>query len=121
MPVRELTLSKDKRLRGAAEFAQMRAEARMYRGTLISLGVASDPETATFRAGFITSRKIGNAVRRNRVRRRLREIVRKNQLELRGKIWIITIAKTAATRATYQELEDEWLRLAERASILARS
>jgi ribonuclease P protein component len=121
MPVRELTFSKDKRLRGAAEFARMRAEARMYRGNLLSLGVVSDPETATFRAGFITSRKIGDAVQRNRVRRRLREIVRKNQPALCREIWIVIIAQTAAARATYRALEDEWLRLAKRASILARS
>jgi ribonuclease P protein component len=121
MPVPELTLPKNKRLRGAADFARMRAEAQMYHGTLISVGVARDPETTTFRAGFITSRKIGNAVRRNRVRRRLREIVRKNQPRLCGKIWIVIIAKTAAAGATFQALEDEWLRLAKRASILARS
>jgi ribonuclease P protein component len=93
----------------------------MYRGSLISLGVVVGPETATFRAGFITSRRIGNAVQRNRVRRRLREIVRKNQPVLRRKIWIITIAQSAAARATSRALEDEWLRLARRASILARS
>lgn len=117
----DLTFSKDKRLRDAADFARMRAEARMYRGSLISLGVASDFETAGFRAGFITSRKIGNAVQRNRVRRRLREIVRKNQPVLSGNIWFVTIAQAGAARASFRALEDEWLRLAMRASILARS
>ena len=99
----------------------MRAEARMYRGTLMSLGVAANSETADFRAGFITSRKIGNAVQRNRVRRRLREIVRINQTALRPDIWLVTIAQAAAASASYRALEDEWLRLAKRASILARS
>jgi ribonuclease P protein component len=99
----------------------MRAEAKMYRGALIAIGVAEIIATDDLRAGFITSRKIGNAVQRNRVRRRLREIVRKNQGALRSNIWLLTIAQTAAAHASYSALEDEWLRLAKRASILARS
>ncbi len=71
------------------------------------------------RAGFVTSRKIGGAVLRNRVRRRLREIVRKHQHEIVDPMLIVTIARADATRATYRQLEDEWLRLARRASILA--
>ena len=72
-----------------------------------------------FRAGFVTSRAVGSAVTRNRVRRRLREIVRKHQREiLKGK-WIVTIARASAAKASYEQLEAEWLRLAKRASILA--
>jgi ribonuclease P protein component len=88
---------------------------------LLTIGVNSDAETHGFRAGFITSRRIGNAVQRNRVRRRLREIVRKRQHEFRGQIWFVTIARPTAAHASYRALEDEWLRLAKRASILARS
>ena len=56
---------------------------------------------------------------RNRVRRRLREIVRKNQREIADGVWIVTIARVSAAGASYRELEAEWLRLAKRASILA--
>jgi ribonuclease P protein component len=71
------------------------------------------------RAGFITSRRLGSAVVRNRVGRRLREIVQKHQHDLREDFWIVLIARPDATRASYRALEDEWLRLAKRASILA--
>jgi ribonuclease P protein component len=74
---------------------------------------------AQFRTGFITSRALGRAVARNRVRRRLREIVRKHQHEIARGVWIVTIARAHAVAASYQELEREWLRLAGRASILA--
>jgi ribonuclease P protein component len=74
---------------------------------------------APFRNGFITSRAIGRAVARNRVRRRLREIVRKHQHEIVPGVWIVTIARAHAVAASYRELEGEWLRLAGRASILA--
>jgi hypothetical protein len=48
----------------------------------------------------------------------LREIVRTHQHDLRDDIWIVLIAKRAAAGAGYCALEDEWLRLAKRASIL---
>ena len=121
MQTRHLTFSKAKRLTNTAEFARVREEGEVFRGDLLTIGVTTDAKTAGFRAGFITSRRIGNAVQRNRVRRRLREIVRKWQRDFRGQIWFVTIARPAAARATYRALEDEWLRLAKRASILARS
>jgi ribonuclease P protein component len=121
MPDRGLTFSKDKRLKGAAEFARVRKEGQVYRGNLLTIGVKIDADTSGFRAGFITSRRIGNAVQRNRIRRRLREIVRKQQKELKESIWFVVIARSGAVGATYGALEDEWLRLAKRASILARS
>ncbi|HZJ39148.1 MAG TPA: ribonuclease P protein component, partial [Chthoniobacterales bacterium] len=61
----------------------------------------------------------GGAVVRNRVRRRLRDIVRTQQTRLRSGIWLVVVARPYAANATYQQLRDEWLRLAERASILA--
>ena len=71
------------------------------------------------RAGFITSGRLGSAVIRNRVRRRLREVVRRHQHALCDDSWIVVIARPDATKASYRALEDEWLRLAKRASILA--
>ena len=82
------------------------------------LSVASGGDDP-FRAGFITSRAIGRAVARNLVRRRLREIVRQHQHQIRNGTWIVTIARAGAVSATYRQLEAEWLRLAGRASILA--
>jgi ribonuclease P protein component len=80
------------------------------------LGVLSNARQ--LRAGFVTSRALGGAVARNLVRRRLREIVRKHQHEIRGENWIVTIARVPAASASFQQLEAEWLRLAQRASIL---
>ncbi len=81
----------------------------------------SPGESGNFRAGFVTSKRIGGAVVRNRVRRRVREIVRHHQHALRDGIWLVLIARPAAARASYRALEDEWLRLAKRAFILAPS
>ena len=71
-----------------------------------------------FRVGLITSRRVGGAVARNRVRRRLREIVRRNQQALKGGIWFVVIAGRSAAQTRSTALEAEWLRLARRAGIL---
>lgn len=116
---RSLTFSKSRRLTRPAEFLRVKNEGAAHRGALLVLGVLPTREATQFRAGFVTSKRIGNAVMRNRVRRRLREIVRLHQHALRGDIWIVLIARPAAAKATSAALEHEWLRLAKRASILA--
>jgi len=82
------------------------------------LNVVAVENSGPCRAGFIASRRIGGAVARNRVRRRLREIVRHHQHDLREGFWIVLVARRDAADANYRALEHEWLRLAKRASIL---
>jgi ribonuclease P protein component len=113
-----LTFPKSRRLTRAAEFQRVKREGSAQRGNLLTLGIAAADGTGLFRAGFITSARLGPAVARNRVRRRLRDIVRRHQHHVRPNVWMVMIAKSGAVRADYRALEDEWLRLAKRASIL---
>ena len=110
---------KSKRLTRTEEFTAVKFQGKSYRGPFLVLGVFVQTEEKAFRAGFITTKRLGGAVVRNRVRRRLRDIVRREQARLRAGLWIVLVARSAAARASHQELKDEWLRLAERASILA--
>ncbi len=115
-----LSFPRSRRLTRSAEFLRVKGEGVAHRGGLIILGVLQTaPSEAAFRAGFVTSKRIGNAVVRNRVRRRLREAVRLHQRTIRGGLWLVLIARPGAAKATSAELEHEWLRLAKRASILA--
>jgi ribonuclease P protein component len=125
---RAFSFPRSRRLTRTSEFERMKREGSSQRGPSLILSVlaAQEPvlsgsrmDRQSLRAGFVTSKRIGSAVVRNRVRRRLREIVRKHQSDLRGNFWIVTIARPKAARATQRELEDEWLHLAKRASILA--
>jgi len=82
------------------------------------LNFVSVESSGPCRVGFIVSRHIGGAVVRNRVRRGLREIVRRHQHDFRNGFWIVLVARRDAVSASYHELEHELLRLARRASIL---
>jgi ribonuclease P protein component len=119
MSRKKLSLPKTKRLTLSSEFARVKGQGSTERGRYLVLGSAKVTEEKSFRVGFVTPKHIGPAVVRNRTRRRLRDIVRTHQLQLRPGLWLVVVARPYAVNATYQQLRDEWLRLAERASILA--
>jgi ribonuclease P protein component len=81
------------------------------------LGVLDSGEGGTTRTGIITSRRIGTAVVRNRVRRRLREIVRHARPQMRDGLWLVIVAKPLAARSDYEALREEWTQLARRGGI----
>ena len=116
--VSSLRFPASRRLRFSREFERVRNEGRSFRGVLFSLGVLETDAPTSFRAGFVASRRVGSAVMRNRVRRQLREIVRRRQHEVKSGLWIVLVARSGAAQANSVALEDEWLRLAKRASIL---
>ena len=107
-----------RRLKLSREFERVRKGGRAVRGGLLMLSVLPVDGEKRFRVGLITSRRVGGAVARNRVRRRLREIVRRNQQALKGGIWFVVIARRSAAQTRSAALEAEWLRLARRAGIL---
>lgn len=109
---------KSARLTQAAEFLKVKNEGASCHGKLIVLSVLKNPAGET-RVGLITSRRVGNAVKRNKVRRRMRELVRVNFPRLKPHLWLVLIARQSAVGATFRALEEEWLRLAQRTSILA--
>ena len=91
------------------------------RGGLLLLGLLQMGGEGAFRVGFVTSRRVGGAVVRNRVRRRLREIVRRHQPALANGLWLVVIARPAAARASSAALEEEWSRLVKRAEVMRAS
>ena len=75
--------------------------------------------TNTNRVGITVSKKLGHAVVRNRVRRRLREIYRLNEAQFQPGWDIVVVARTKAVHADFQKLTQAYLFLAEKAGILA--
>ncbi len=111
------------RLTRASEFRRVKDHGRSWGGRFLVLGVFPDARPnasgdTRARIGFITSRRVGPAVDRNRVRRRLRELVRQHRPLLRTGCWLVVIARHTAARATLAELTADWLKLARRAAIL---
>jgi len=70
------------------------------------------------RLGITVGAKLGHAVVRNRVRRRLREIYRLNQPRMKQGYDIVLVGRVRAASASYQELERAFLRVCEKLSLL---
>ena len=74
--------------------------------------------TATNRVGITVGKKLGHAVVRNRVRRRLREIYRLNEERFLPGWDIVVVARTRCIDADFRKLTKAYLTLAEKAGIL---
>ena len=70
------------------------------------------------RLGVSVSTKLGCAVVRNRVRRRIREIYRLNKAKMLPGYDLIVVARVRAGRAHYQKLDRTYLRLLEQLDLL---
>lgn len=106
------------RIKSSREFAQLRAEGKSFPGRYLVLSVLPGAGAHRFHFGLITSRKVGGAVMRNKIRRRLREIIRAHQERIVEGCHLVLIARWRSPEADFAELEKDWLRLAKRAEIL---
>ena len=64
------------------------------------------------RVGLTVGAKLGHAVERNRLRRRLREIYRLHEQQFARGYDLVVVARTAAMQASYRQLEGAYLHLA---------
>ena len=72
------------------------------------------------RLGFTVSTKVGHAVVRNRVRRRLREIYRLHEGQVLGGGDVVVVARPRAASSDYHQLERSFLKLADRLELLKK-
>ena len=74
--------------------------------------------TGTNRVGITVGKKLGHAVVRNRVRRRLREVYRLNEDKFQSGWDIVVVARTRAIHADFAQLVDAYMTAAQKAGIL---
>ena len=73
------------------------------------------------RLGVTVSAKLGKAVVRNRVRRRLREIWRLNDGRLKQGYDMILVARGRSVKSTYAEMEKAYLKAAAELKLLEKN
>ena len=69
------------------------------------------------RYGFTSAKKIKNAVDRNRIRRRLKEIVRLNEDKIKTGYDIVFMARINAIDADYKSLERSFIKVLKRSKL----
>lgn len=110
-------MNRESRLRERERFEQVRRQGSCWTDRLIVL-CALPNGLARSRFGFSVSRRVGNAVVRNRLKRRLREIVRLQREGIALGWDVVFIARPPTARADYREIERAVGRLLRQAGLI---
>ena len=100
------------------EFRYTYRAGRSQSGSLFTM-VYARSRSETVRIGFSVSKRIGNAVQRNRAKRRMRACISPMIGRLRGGCNLIVIAKPAVLDAPFSELSDQMETLLKRCGVWA--
>jgi ribonuclease P protein component len=114
-------LRRVQRLRSPRDFQRVRTQGRRVSGAVLLLGYAARAESddsGLTRIGFSVSRRVGGAVVRNRVKRRLRELMRRKLARIAPGYDLVITARPGAADARMETLEQEVARLLARARLL---
>jgi ribonuclease P protein component len=104
------TFSRDDRLRKRREFEECYASGVRVSGKHIQVFLLADLSVpARTRLGISVPRRVGGAVQRNRVRRRIREIFRRSRSLFGGAtVRVVVNARPSAAAASFQELSEDY-------------
>ena len=108
-------MRKEERLTKNSQFALVYSNGKSQANRLLALKVLSNGLDVT-RFGFSVSKRLGNAVARNKVKRRLRQLAR---LIPTRKGWdLVFVARQPASTASYQQLSEALADLLKRGRLL---
>ena len=108
-PYSFLRRRKSTTLTASPEFERVYRNGSVYRGKLFSVHALPN-SIGEPRLGLSVSKKVGTAVTRNKVRRRLREVFRFSAQRLPDDLDFVISARPAAADASFDELIEEFSR-----------
>lgn len=118
--MRNSRFTKEERLRTSADFKSVFNAKKSFANQFLIMYVLRKEEEGR-RIGFSVSKKIGNAVVRNKVRRRLREIYRTNKYRLNPGTDLIVIARPEIVKLDFEGIKRAFFALCHRANILTKN
>jgi ribonuclease P protein component len=102
------TLGPQERIRKKKDFDTIYKNGNRFRGKYLTL-VYLDNHLAFSRLGVVASRKVGGAVMRNRIKRRMREFFRRNKILISRPVDMVAIAKGEAASISGPEFRQDFL------------
>ncbi len=112
-------LKKEYRIRENREFRYVYRRGKVCVSSRAVLYVLPQAGQST-RIGFVTGKKIGSAVKRNRARRLMREVYRLHRHRLQQGYLLVLVGRSPLTRSTYAEAEKDIVGLWKRARVIKR-
>ena len=106
---------KSARVRRRSEFLKIQDTGKKSAaGLLLAMALPRSDRTDETRLGITVSKKVGNAVARARIRRRLRELFRKSRGQLPRGLDLVFVARRGAAEAEASELGRAFATVADR-------
>ncbi|MCB9076678.1 MAG: ribonuclease P protein component [Anaerolineaceae bacterium] len=105
------------RLRRSSDFHRVRQVGKSYASSLMVLAFLQN-ELAYSRFGFVVSKRLGNAVQRNRIKRRLREAIRLRLPQIKSGFDVVIIARKPVGNVTLKTIDQSLARLLETSQLL---
>jgi ribonuclease P protein component len=101
---RRATFPRTARLLRHADFERVYKQGRRHFAALITVFYLARAEASGPRVGFTVGRVLGGAVQRNRMKRRLREAVRKHRGSLTAAVDVVINPKKSLLTADFSEI-----------------
>lgn len=114
-------LPKKERLRSSREFKAVFERCRRWKDALLAVYVRSEEDPAVRRFGVSVGHAHGNAVRRNRLKRRLREVYRGEKERFRGGYRLVVIPQRGCAERSFEEIRRSFRDLAQKAGLYSRT
>lgn len=109
---------RDLRLRASGDFARLKEQGRRVAVGCVVLNWQTKPDSGGPRLGVISSRKLGNAVVRNRARRLLREAFRRTQHQLAMGCDLVLVARNSIVGLPQAGVDRDYQEALRRARLL---
>lgn len=116
-PGGSFALPAERRIKQSREFARIKSNGRRFSLGCLILNWRLSPNRVHPRLGVVVSRKVGNAVVRNRVKRYMRESFRLHQTELPQALELVLVARPSSARKPFAEVERDLLAALKQARI----
>ncbi|WP_301859239.1 ribonuclease P protein component [uncultured Megasphaera sp.] len=113
-------LIKEKRLRKNREYQFVYRRGKSFVNRYAVLYVLPRSPKQSARIGFVTGKKIGCAVDRNRCRRLMKEVYRLHQSELKDGVDLVLIGRSPMKDIGYKQAERSILQLFRHARVLKK-
>jgi ribonuclease P protein component len=105
------------RLRRSEDFQIVRRDGQFYASPLLVLAFLRNDLTHS-RFGYVVNRRLGKAVHRNKIKRRMREATRLRLPTIKEGFDLVLIARKPITKAAYAEVEKTVVGLLKRAKLI---
>lgn len=113
-----LPFPRARRIKQGRDFLRAKTQGRRLVCGCLILNWLPLPAAPASRLGAVTSRKIGNAVARNRARRLLREAFRLHQNALPSPVDLVLVARASIVGKKFSDVERDYLSALQRAGLL---